>query len=184
MAAQNHTTNKSEFIRQQPAGMSVAEVVEKAKAEGLTIEAGLVYGVRSQAKAKGKAKKGGAKRASASPGATNAPPVQTKADFVRAHPELSPMEIVAKAKEEGVALEVGYVYNVRTSDNRTRKDKKKAPTQKAIARPAVGSSVKPVVPATDAAETLLKAFAAEVGLARAIAILEGERARLRALIKG
>jgi hypothetical protein len=161
--------------------MSVAEVVEKAKAEGLTIDAGLVYGVRSQAKAKGKAKKVGAKRASNDSAATNAP-VQTKADFVRAHPGLSPMEIVAKAKEEGVALEVGYVYNVRTSDNRARK--KKTPTQKAIARPAVGSSAKPVVPATDAAETLLKAFAAEVGLARAIAILESERARLRALIKG
>jgi uncharacterized phage protein gp47/JayE len=182
MAAQNNTTNKSEFIRQQPAGMSVADVVEKAKAEGLTIDAGLVYGVRSQAKAKGKAKKAGAKRASTGSGGAAAKPAQTKADFVRAHPNLTPMEIVTKAKEAGVGLEIGYVYNVRTSDKRARK--KKTAAQKAIARPAVSSAVTPVVVATEAAETLLKAFAAEVGLARAIGILEGERARLRALIKG
>jgi hypothetical protein len=182
MAAQNNATNKSEFIRQQPPSMSVAEVVEKARSEGIALGAGLVYGVRRQAKGKGRAKKSRAPRTVEAATGASAQPGQTKADFVRAHPGLSPVEIVAKAKEEGVALEVGYVYNVRTSDNRARKNK--APAQKAIARPAVDGPVRPSAPATDAAETLLKAFAAEVGLGRAIAILESERARLRALIKG
>jgi hypothetical protein len=182
MAAQNHATSKSEFIRQQPSGMSVAEIVEKARAEGLTIEAGLVYGVRRRAKSKRRAKRAVTKGAIAGLGATADKPQQSKADFVRMHADLSPSEIVAKAKEEGVALGVGYVYNVRTSDNRAGKRSPRAP--RAVARPIVVSAAKPGATAGDQVENLLKAVAAEVGLRRAISILEGERARVRALING
>jgi UDP:flavonoid glycosyltransferase YjiC (YdhE family) len=46
------------------------------------------------------------------------------------------------------------------------------------------SSGTPLVVATTNAERLLIAIAAEVGLGRAISVLEGERARVRALING
>ena len=41
------TANKSEFIRQLPNDLPAAEVVKRAKAAGLTLNAGLVYAVRS-----------------------------------------------------------------------------------------------------------------------------------------
>ena len=46
--------NKSEFIRNHP-NLSAGEVVAKAKEEGLTIDATLVYKVRGREAAKGKA---------------------------------------------------------------------------------------------------------------------------------
>ncbi|MGA2447546.1 MAG: hypothetical protein ABTD50_02590 [Polyangiaceae bacterium] len=183
MDAQNNAANKSEFIRQQPSDMSVAEVVEKARAEGLSIGAGLVYGVRRRARAKKGGRRAGANRAFAGPSTTAAAKAnQAKADFVRAHSQLSATEIAAKANEEGVALETGYVYNVRTSDKRSRK--KSAATPRSVAGPQAKSAAKPGTSASDDLETLLVAVAAEVGLGRAIAVLEGERARVRALIKG
>jgi hypothetical protein len=46
----NHS--KSDFIRAQPPELSAAEVVEKAKAEGINLSAQLVYVVRSVARRK------------------------------------------------------------------------------------------------------------------------------------
>ena len=43
--------NKSDFIRAQAAAMSAAEIVDKAKAQGIDLRPGLVYEVRRTAKA-------------------------------------------------------------------------------------------------------------------------------------
>jgi hypothetical protein len=48
--------SKSDFIREQPATLSAAEVVAKAKAAGIKLDSFLVYKVRSRASAKGKTK--------------------------------------------------------------------------------------------------------------------------------
>lgn len=175
------TPNKSEFIRAQPAAMSAADVVEKAKAEGLAIEPGLVYGVRSQAKAKRKAKRGLAKKTAAVNRSAATKPSPSKSHFIRRFPKLSPKEVVAKAKAEGIKLEVGYVYNVRSAGKggAAKKATPATTSRKATTRSGSQSSVSAT---TSAAEELLRAVAAEVGLGRAIEILAAERARVRALI--
>jgi hypothetical protein len=46
--------SKSDFIRSQPAALSAAEVVERGKAHGVTLDVFLVYKVRSRLNARGK----------------------------------------------------------------------------------------------------------------------------------
>lgn len=100
----------------------------------------------------------------------------SKAAFVRAYPNLSAKEVVAKAKEHGVKMGEPYVYNVRTYDK--NKGARRAGGRRApgIARPSTVVS--------SSAESLLKAVAAEVGLGRAIEILQGERAQVHAMMRG
>jgi hypothetical protein len=168
-------SSKSGFIRQQPATMSAAEIIAKAKATGLTIRPGLVYEVRRAAKAKGAAKK----RASMVT-KKSTKPVQSKADFVRANRNLSPQEIVAKAKTEGIKLAVDYVYNVRGADKAARKKKRAGAKVNTSTTSSNGAGPS----ANSNAEALLKAIGAELGLGKAIEILSGEQARVRAVIGG
>lgn len=51
------TVNKAEWVRSQPATMPAAEVVKKAKGEGIVLSTAYVYVIR------GKAKSGGGKKA-------------------------------------------------------------------------------------------------------------------------
>jgi hypothetical protein len=146
------TLNGSDFIRTQPASMSPAEVVAKAKTEGIEFSPSLVYMVRSTKTEK----KGAAKKTSTAP--TRTPPAKTavksKSDFVRARSTSTQM--VEKAK--GAA--------------------------KPRARSRIGVAVRRPVTTTFSAEELLRAVAAELGLGRAVEILAGERAKVRAVIGG
>lgn len=178
---------KSDFIRKQPGTMSAAEVVKKAKAHGIELRAGLVYEVRRMAKAKTVAqkktipgvKKVASKAIASEPKTAAAKKPVTKAAFVRAHASLSPKQIVAKAKTEGIKLEVGYVYNVRGAAKAGAK--KKVVTQ-AARRAGVGARAPRPAGGGSSAEGLLRAVAAEVGLGRALEILAGERTIVRALL--
>jgi hypothetical protein len=176
------STSKSDFIRQQPATASATEVVEKAKVAGLKFDASLVYKVRRRASAKDKTKMAAARKASTTTKGTTTKPVKTKADFVRAHRNLSPKEVVDQAKVEGIKLDVGYVYNVRGSDKISRKKKREA--TRGTTTGSNGSSAPRTAAAMTSAEDLLRAVAAEIGLRRAMEILAGERARVRAVIGG
>jgi hypothetical protein len=163
--------SKSDFIRNQPNTMSAAEVVAKAKDAGMTIRPGLIYEVRRAAKAKRGVAKKVTKKATK--------PVQSKAAFVRANRSLSPQEIVAKAKTEGIKLDVGYVYNVRGADKAARKKKRaaaKSPTVSTVASTGSWS-------VSQHAETLLRAVAAEIGLGQAIELLHAERTRVHSLLR-
>ena len=172
------TPNKSDFIRSQPTSMSAAEIVAKAKAAGINFAPVLVYKVRGRAKTK----KSAAKRASAivttAPSAAATKPAKSKSAFIRSLPASTPAkEVVKQAKSAGIKLNAGYVYNVRQAA------KKAAKSKRAVASPAVssvanggGSRV------STSAENLLKAVAAEIGLGSAIEILQGERARVAAVI--
>lgn len=186
--------NKSDFIRAQPATMSAAEVVEKAKAEGIDLRAGLVYEVRrtDKARKRGTTKrasavaKKGSSRASFSKGASKGASPKTqqitnKAAFVRAHANLSPKEIVAKARAQNVKLDVGYVYNIRSS-SRTANTKTVGRRPRGAAEHRGAAAAQPLAGASRV-ETLLKAVAAEVGLARAIEILRAERATIASAIR-
>src|SRR5580658_4316288 len=159
------TGSKSDFIRAQPANLSAAEVVAKAKAEGIKLDRVLVYKVRIRAKGGATAKKAsGPKKGGTS-----------KAAFVRSLPSDTPAkEVVAKAKALGLALSVNYVYNIRGAAKTAAKNRRVAVRAGAgVPRPIAGAP---------GAESLLKAVAAEVGLAKAIDILAGERARVRAVL--
>lgn len=56
--AKGPRVNKSAWIRSQPPALSAKEVVEKAKAEGITLSLAQVYTARSTAKRQGGATRG------------------------------------------------------------------------------------------------------------------------------
>ena len=107
----------------------------------------------------------------------------SKADFVRAHANLSPKEIVEKAKAESVKLNASYVYNIRAYDKtKAKKTSAKRGARRTTVRKAV--AVQRPIANRSSAEDLLKALGAELGLAHAIEILQGERERVRAVLGG
>jgi hypothetical protein len=184
MAAKTRS-NKSDFIRSQAASLSTTDVIAAGKRAGLKISSSLVYMVRGRAGASRAAR--GPKAGAAKQG-TGKPPSRatiaaapgsgaSKAAFVRTRAHLSPREIVEDAKVAGIDLDVGYVYNVRGAA------RAKSMVAKQAAR--VVRVVDAAAPVTTAkAEDLLKALGAELGLGRAIEILQGERAKVRAVIRG
>jgi len=182
--AKKTPVSKSEFIRMQPAALSAAEVVEKAKAAGIKLRSQLVYNVRGSSKAKrGAAKKPStpgpvAPRPAAAKKAPAKRPATSKADFVRSRSHLSPREVVEDGKAAGIKLDPGYVYNVRGYDAAKRRVTKQAARRAA----RKGVAVTRPIASSSKAEDLLKALGAEIGLGRAIEILTGERARVRAVI--
>ncbi len=167
------TLSKSDFIRKQPVTLSAAEVIAKAKAAGIKFAPVLVYKVRGRAKSKAKAKRASTPKPIA---ATPSKP-QSKADFVRGLPASTPAkEVVKLAKAAGIKLGIFYVYGVRRVAKMAAKKKRSA------AR--TGASVPRPITTASSAENLLKAVAAEIGLGPSIEILQGERARVRAVIGG
>ncbi len=173
------TLNKSDFIRLQPATLSATQVVAKGKAAGIKFSTQLVYNVRGGSKAKkGAAKKTTTAQPSAAP--SKADP-RSKADFVRSRSHLSPREIVEDAKTAGLQLNVKYVYNWRRAANGTKK-KNRVVTQTTTSKATLTGGVRS--PASSSAETLLRAVAAEIGLGRAIELLQGERARVQSILRG
>ena len=116
---------------------------------------------------------------------TSAEKTGTKSDFIRRQPEAMPAaEVVALAKGAGLTIRPGLVYEVR----RTRRTKKAASKQKqtqtkiaSTGAPSVSTAPMPIARKASA-EDLLRAVAAEIGLGRAIEILTGERAMVRAVM--
>jgi hypothetical protein len=237
MAAKQQS--KSDFIRAQPAALSVAEVIAKGKAEGIKFGSSLVYMVRRPAKKKRKKAAAPATKPTASPSSKPTSPsksafiraipfsvsakdvvaqgkaaglkihvnqvykvrgrasttakkvaaktparTKSKADFVRARAHLSPKEIVEDSKAEGVKFDASYVYRVRAMDKTARKAKRPATRTTASTIAAVnGAPPNAKLRTTSSVEDLLRAVAAELGLGRALEILQGERARVRAVLR-
>jgi hypothetical protein len=157
---------KSDFVRSLPSTLTAPEVVKKAKAAGIKLSTQLVYVVRGR--------KGKTKQASAptTPSASTKP-ATSKAAFVRGLPSTIPAKaVVAQAKAAGMKLSANYVYLIRRSAKENRGSVR------------AGRSVPRPISTASSAESLLKALGAEMGLATAIEVLEGERARVRAVIGG
>jgi hypothetical protein len=174
------TVNKSDFIRQH-ASLSTAEVIAKAKAAGLKVSSSLVYMVRGRVGAKkAVAKKTSTVKPSAA--SSKAAPAESKSVFVRSRSHLSPREIVEDAKTAGLQLNVKYVYNWRRAAAKGATKKRRVVKQTAAAQTTLTGGVRS--PASSSAETLLRAVAAEIGLGRAIELLEGERARVHSILRG
>ena len=172
--------SKSAFIRSQPATLSAVEVVAKGNVAGIKFSPQLVYNVPRGSKAtKGTVKKTTAAKPSAEP--SKALPAESKADFVRSRSHLSPREIVEDAKTAGLQLNVKYVYNWRRAAKAATKNKRVA-KRTATLRPTPAGRV--LSPGSSSAETLLRAVAAEIGLGRAIELLQSERARVHSILRG
>lgn len=96
----------------------------------------------------------------------------TKAQFVRAQPpDMPAREVVERARAAGLgAMSEHYVYNIRS-----------------LARgqvPARGASpVERAARGSRDVEEILRAVALEIGVGRAIAILEAERKKARAVLR-
>jgi hypothetical protein len=115
---------------------------------------------------------------------------QSKAAFVRSLPSsLSAAEVVEKAKAVGLALKEGYVYNIRSGAKAHKKTRDKPREYRNGGRGTTADPGPEIsgpeghthLPFEDSVE-ILKAVGAELGLANAIALLEGERARVRAVL--
>jgi hypothetical protein len=177
--------SKSHFVRSQPATMSPAEVIAKAKASGITVGRSLVYMVR--ARSSEKAKKRVSKKTSTAASVVSKP--ISKSDFVRSLPASPAKDVVAKAKAEGISISENHVHAVRAKDNVKAKSRRVArkTLKTAVSKPAAatnGQRLSATTVAKSSAEELLKAVAAELGLARAVEILAGERTRVQVLIGG
>jgi hypothetical protein len=108
------------------------------------------------------------------PAATN-PAKINKSAWTRSQPaSMKAMEVVAKAKAQGIKLSVGQVYVARSSAK--KKTGKRGP-----GRPRKNAT--PTMAATSSGvEGLLKAAAAEIGLSRAMEILIEQRAAVRRVL--
>jgi hypothetical protein len=173
--------SKADFVRNLPSTMPGNEVIEKGKAAGIRLSKNYVYRVRTWANAatRAQAKKAPEKEVTTKGGAAKEP-AGSKAGWVRARPHLSPKEIVEQAAARGIKFGVHYVYNVRRHDTASGAGKKGREARAIVDRK--GAAVPRPITSASRAESLLKAVAAEIGLGRALEILEGERARVRAAI--
>jgi hypothetical protein len=104
----------------------------------------------------------------------------SKAAFVRSLPATTPAkEVVAKAKERSMTLTESYVYNVRGAAKVARRKRAGSLRAAVAARAATLPAKGKLSP-----EDLLRAIGAEIGLTRAIEVLQGERARVHAMLRG
>jgi hypothetical protein len=95
----------------------------------------------------------------------------SKAAFVRSLPSHTPAkEVTAKAKSAGLTITEAYVYNVRATSKPKKNGVRRA---SAVAVQRQGGR---------GAEDLLRALAAEIGVSRALSILQAQRASLRAIL--
>jgi len=198
-------TNKSQFIRSQPATLSPAEVVAKGKAAGLKFNAMYVYNIRRAAALKGRKTKPANAAASkaTTPGARAKKPVAvkktaakqpSKSEFIRAQPRtMSASDVVSKGKAAGLKLDASLVYKVRARARGKKGSPKAAPAKAAPAKAAPAKTSAQgsrattngnhnTAPASSRVEHFLRAAAAELGLPKALEVLHEEWDRVRKLI--
>lgn len=104
-------------------------------------------------------------------------PHGSKATFVRSNPTLAAPEVIKLAKQQGIALTLGHVYNIRASDKAKQRSGGGQPSASASAAPAK-SPVKAELPRLDAQ---LRTLILRIGLDRAEQIfseLKGSLSRL------
>ncbi|MBI4917945.1 MAG: hypothetical protein HY825_19060 [Acidobacteria bacterium] len=99
--------------------------------------------------------------------------IRYKSDFILENPDLPAKEIVAKGKALGLGLTEKYVYTIRSvARSRKQRDEERARGGGG----AAGSGP------SSAAGALLLAVAGEIGLGRAIEVLQEQRRRVVAML--
>ena len=164
----------TKFILALPKTLPAKEVLAKAKASGLKTSESNVHRVRRLHGRRSKARARAVTPLSAAK-VDHKAKVLKKSDFVRSLSASTPAkEVVAKARAAGVKLDLQYVYKIRSRSKPARSAAAKA-----------NGAPRPSARLTESsAETLLRALGAEIGLGRAVEILQGERARVSSITRG
>jgi len=189
-AASAPTISKTAFVLAQPPGTKPKQIAEAASAAGIEITAKYVSNILSAAKSAGKkapAKKTAAKTAPAKavvPAKKGRSSGGNKSEFIRSVPkDVKPAEVVKLAAAKGISITAGLVHTVR-SQLKKKGVESLAPTAKRPGRPpsAHKSPAPAPVGGSSDRERQLVALAVDVGLARAVELIEGLRARIGELI--
>ena len=101
-----------------------------------------------------------------------------KTEFVLKFPGTPASEIIAKAKIEGIELTDRYIYSIRSA----ARTKGKAPPKAPPAITATGTHAVAATAPLTSAEQALYAVAAQIGLSRAIGLLERQQAVARTIL--
>jgi hypothetical protein len=102
----------------------------------------------------------------------------SKSDFIRAQPaDMPAKEVVARAKTAGLSISDNYVYTLRYEAK--KQAGKTSGASKGAKKQASASSTKV---SSSGIEDLLRAAASEIGLSRAISILQEQQNTLRAVL--
>ena len=138
-----------------------------------------IYTLRSEAKkgtaGKGKKKTSHAAKAPALKKASSKGLAPSKADFIRQHPALSAMELVAAGKKAGVKFGPNYVYTLRSAD------KQKGSTPSKVGMKGTRAATKGLAkPSNSLEETFIGAIL-ELGATRAQELFESTLIRVRGL---
>lgn len=122
---------------------------------------------KKRAKARASGAKNGARDTNGKVRATRKKEHGSKTDFIRRHPELSPMELAEAARAEGLKIKADYVSTVRS------KDKSDGKTTTAKRKPGRPKAATP--------EKQFRDLIIHFGVGRAAELLEQFRAKLDAI---
>jgi hypothetical protein len=103
-------------------------------------------------------------------------PHGSKATFVRANPTLAAPELVKLAKQQGISLTVGHVYNIRAND----KSRQRSGGASLPSTPALGGALPSIGRKTDVPrlDSQLRTLILRIGLDRADQIFSELRSSL------
>jgi hypothetical protein len=170
--------------------MSAAKAAEKGNVSGVKLVALSSGKARLRAvgnAAHAKTSRTVARSSSSRPSRGPTKPVESKAEFVRGLPSNAPAkEVVAQAEAAGLSVTESYVYSVRSADRRAKRTlaAKKNASKPAAATALIVHEAASAPKIRAGAEAVLVAAAAEIGLGKALEVLQSERARVRGLIGG
>ncbi|HOU90422.1 MAG TPA: hypothetical protein PLU22_05220 [Polyangiaceae bacterium] len=177
---------KTAFVLSFAHDVPAKVVVERGKEEGIALTERAVYKTRYLAKrrAKKSAKKAAVTAAPAAPTPAvlkgkRGPRDGRATALIRSTPlEVKASALVASAKAQGIPLSAGLVYAVRGQMKRSGK----AGGAPAAAKKAAVAVTRSVVAPVGDRERQLISLAVDLGLSRAIELIEGMRAKVKAMI--
>ncbi len=181
---------KTSFVLSFPPSVPAKEVVAAGAEAGITLTEKGVYKTRYLARAKGsktpKAALAKPAKAARRPG-KRGPGDGSASSFIREQPAtMKASEVVAAAKAKGISLTAGLVYSVRQAAKKKAAKARSEPTSgKRRGRPPAAAKVASkavVVSAGGDRERQLVQLAVDLGLGRAIELIESVRARIGSLI--
>jgi hypothetical protein len=160
--------NKSAFVRSLAFDMPSADVISRAKAQGMTLTRNDVHAIRAIARRKTEPAR------ASSAGRTNAAGIN-KSAFVRSLPgSLSAADVIARGKAKGIRLSAAQIYTIRANARR-KGDVKSGPRAAPRAR-STGLRAQ-VGRAGGSRETEFVTAVLDLGLTKAEALIHALRAK-------
>ena len=165
--------NKSAFVRSLAFDMPSADVIAKAKSQGMKLTRNDVHAIRAIARRKTKQPKS-TKPAASHAGATRSSGVN-KSEFVRSLPSnLSAAEVMSRGKAKGIRLSAAQIYTIRANARRKgikpNHDRSTPRTQEIVRRTGLGRG--------DSRESDFIAAALDLGLTKAEGLIAALRTRV------